>query len=155
MGAPGTAGMNGSTGPKGDHGDTGATGPQGPQGDPGVGAVGATGPQGVQGPQGPQGTPGAAGTTITVYEVTASSNSWAVSPLGGVTIATSAHCTSATDILLSGGCSQEGAWTPMRSHADLSGATTGFPKSWRCEAHFPSAQPTTQHLFAYAYCTTP
>ncbi len=147
--------MNGNTGPKGDHGDTGGAGPQGPQGAPGVGVAG---PMGPQGPVGPQGVPGVNGTNavkLTIYEVSTANNTWAPVPIGGVQIVAEAICTKAGDIVTGGGCTQDGAWTPMASRADLTGGGNPNRQGWYCAAHFSNTQPTNQALTAYAYCTTP
>lgn len=69
----GPKGDKGATGAQGPKGDTGATGPQGPKGD--TGAAGAQGPKGDKGDPGatgPAGASGKDGTSITITDITMS-----------------------------------------------------------------------------------
>lgn len=144
-GSQGVAGAAGATGPAGAAGPQGSAGPQGvagPQGEPGaVGPKGATGAAGATGPAGSALEKSA----VYVRETTVNMGN------GGVTSAT-VKCTSATHVVLSGGCvagPRPSGVSIVESSATDPDSTT-LISGWKCQAsNFSGAD---SNLIVRAYC---
>lgn len=138
QGLPGLPGATGATGPQGPQGFQGLTGPQGlqgPQGLPGAkgdtGATGAQGPAGPAGATGPQGPAGPAGTLTKAQVYTVQADA-AMTAATGVIQRLEAHCIDANDVLLTGGCAADQAYTFTAFSLPVAASDTTQTSYWHC-----------------------
>jgi hypothetical protein len=151
-------GQQGPQGPAGAQGQQGVQGPPGTQGMAGTngtngtdGAQGAQGPQGIQGVQGATGAAGANGypsSKTDLYVVTSN-----VTVPAGSSASTTAVCSAAKDILLSGSCSGSNAFlNAIAESYPENVSTTSTAADWYCSAGNPSSSAFT--MTARAVCVT-